>query len=344
VNENYDGSYTTFDTNVFGIYQNLFSKVGLFPTLGNHDYRTNNGAPYLDIFELPRNAWRASDYERYYSFDYGNVHFVALDSNTPLRVNDAAASNDMLDWLRNDLNQTTQPWKIVAFHHVAYSTGPHGPDSDIQTKLIPIFEQYGVDLVFSGHDHIYERSYLLQNGQVTTTAEGGVVYIISGGGSQASYSCSGSAYWLVISYCSKSYGIYSRVTVNGSTLTVAAVDENGAILDSYTILKYFDAPVTGVEISGPTGGLVGVGTPFIANASPITATSPITYVWQTTGQSSKASVGGLTGRVTFTWPQTGTQMITVTATSAAGGMVSDTHTITLVPVRDTLYLPLTVKS
>lgn len=264
---------------------------------------------------------------------------MALDSNAPLRVNDAAAGDDMFDWLRNDLNQTTQPWKIVAFHHPAYSTGLHGSDSDVQTKLIPIFELYGVDLVLNGHDHLYQRSHPLKRGQVTTTGEGGIVYIVSGAGSQASYSCSGSAYWLAISYCSKSYGIYSRLKVNGSTLIVEAVDENGTVLDTYTLKKYLDVPVTGVEISGPTGGLVGVGTPFIASASPITATLPITYFWQATGQSSKTNVGGLTSKIIFTWLQTGTQMITVTATNG-WGTAMDTYSIAVNPVAATIYLPL----
>ena len=201
-----DGSYAEFSSNVFLVYQNLFPKVALFPTLGNHDYHTDNGGPYLDIFELPQNAWRASDQERYYSFDYGNAHFIALDSNSPLQENDAVANDDMFDWLRNDLNQTTQPWKIIAFHHPAYSTGLHGSEPDVQAKLVPIFEQYGVDVVFNGHDHIYQRSHPLKNGQVTTTVEGGVVYIVSGGGAELNYFCSGSAPWVAISDCAKSYG------------------------------------------------------------------------------------------------------------------------------------------
>jgi len=341
-NAYFDGSYTNFSSNVFGVYQNLFSKVGLFPTLGNHDYHTDSGGPYLDIFELPQNAWRVSDHERYYSFDYGNVHFVALDSNDPLLVDDAAANDDMFDWLRNDLNQTTQPWKIVAFHHPAYSTGWHGSEADVQTKLVPIFEQYGVDVVFAGHDHIYQRSYPLKSGQVTTTAEGGVVYIVSGAGSQANYPCSDSAYWLATSYCATGYGIYSRITVNNDTLYAEAIDENGAILDSYTIKKYFDAPVTGVGISGPAAGLVGVGTSLIANTTPITATPPITYMWQATGQLSQTTVGYLSSNVIFTWPQTGTETITVT-TINGWGIATDTYTIAIKPVTARIYLPLLTK-
>ena len=230
-----DGTYGQFDRNVFQIYGDIFKRAAIFPTLGNHDYHKNDGAPYLDLFDLPDNAWRLDDSERYYSFDYGNVHFVGLDSNIPLRAADNAASDDMLDWLRYDLSQTTQPWKIVAFHHAAYSTGKHGSSSRVQSRLAPIFEAYGVDLVLNGHDHIYQRSKPLRGGQVTTVEEGGIVYIVSGAGNQASYAC-GEADWSAVAYCSESYGLYSRITVNGNSLLVEAIDEDGIVKDYYVMV------------------------------------------------------------------------------------------------------------
>jgi 3',5'-cyclic AMP phosphodiesterase CpdA len=228
------GRYSEFDTKVFQIYGEVFSKAAVFPTAGNHDYATSNAAPYLDLFSLPRNAWRSSDHERYYSFDYGNVHVVALDTNAPLNVNDSAATDDMLDWLRDDLSRTTQPWIVAVTHHAAYSTGSHGSDSRVQSKLVPIFEQYQVDLVLTGHDHIYQRSKPLRGGQVTTVEQGGIVYIVSGAGSAANYGC-GSAVWLAASFCAKSYGIYNRIHVNGDRLTVEAIDDAGTIRDSFTL-------------------------------------------------------------------------------------------------------------
>jgi 3',5'-cyclic AMP phosphodiesterase CpdA len=337
-----DGTYAQFDSRVFQIYQDIFSKVGLFPTLGNHDDNTNNGAPYLDIFDLPSNAWRAGDKERYYAFDYGNVHFVALDSNAPLDADDNASSDDMFDWLRQDLSQTSQPWKIVALHHPAYSTGPHGSDSRVQAKLVPIFEAYGVDIVFSGHDHIYQRSQPLRGGQGATVGQGGIVYIVSGAGSAASYGCN-NAFWTVISYCSQSYGLYARVVVNGNSLTVEAIDDTGAIRDDYAISQV-NMPVEAATIGGASTGLVQTANTVTAAVSPITATLPITYVWQATGQAPVMKVGGLANSVTFTWNETGVQTVSVTATSTAGGLVNATHIISIVPVSDRIYLPLTVKN
>jgi 3',5'-cyclic AMP phosphodiesterase CpdA len=335
-----NGDYSEFQSKVFQVYENLFSRVPIYPTLGNHDYKTNSGAPYLDFFDLPQNAWRSSDVERYYSFDYANVHFVALDSNIPLDADDSAASDDMYDWLHADLGRTTQTWKIIAFHHAPYSTGPHGTDERALSRLVPILEKYGVDLVFNGHDHIYERSQPLHSGRTTTPDLGGIVYIVSGAGSAASYSCS-SASWVAVSYCSKSYGLYARLNVNGNALTVEAVDENGQSKDTYVMNKV-DTAVTDVSISGPTTGLSGGSYPFTATAGPIKATLPLTYVWQATGQSPITNTGGLANSVTFTWSTTATHVITITTMNSLG-TISQSHHISIRPIASQVFIPILVK-
>lgn len=235
-----DGTYDQFDQKVFQVYGDIFKRSAIFPTLGNHDYHDNDGAPYLDLFDLPGNAGSPEAIERYYSFDYGDAHFVGLDSNILLNAAGSAASTDMLDWLRNDLGQTTRRWKIVAFHHPAYSTGKHGSNSRVQAGLVPILEEFGVDLVLTGHDHIYQRTHPLRAGQVTPVEKGGIVYIVSGAGHQASYTCS-QAGWSAVEYCSEAYGLYSRITVNRDSLRVEAVDEEGNIKDHYLIVKNMPA-------------------------------------------------------------------------------------------------------
>jgi 3',5'-cyclic AMP phosphodiesterase CpdA len=230
------GTYQQFDSRVFHIYRDVFSKAAIFPTIGNHDYLTDNGAPYLDLFDLPRNAWRTNDIQRYYSFDYGNVHFVVLDSKALLDADDAAASDGMFAWLCNDLSQTAQRWKIVTCHHPPYSTGSYGSNRRVQTQLVPIFETYGVDLVLSGHQHNYQRSKPLRGGQVTTVEEGGIVYIVSGAGAAAKHACD-SADWLAFSICSVSYGLSNRITVTRDRLIIETVDDGGKVRDIYTLSK-----------------------------------------------------------------------------------------------------------
>src|SRR5207249_8903828 len=128
-----------FNTNVFPVYRDIFDRAAQFSTLGNHDVKTGNGAPELDLFNLPQTALNAADQERYYSFDWGNAHFVVLDSNASLNESTSDPTS-MYAWLRNDLAQTSQTWKIVAFHHPAYSANGNTPL--VVTNLVPIFDQY----------------------------------------------------------------------------------------------------------------------------------------------------------------------------------------------------------
>ncbi len=128
----------------------------------------DDGPPYLDIFSLPSNGEAggvASGTEQYYSLDYGNVHVVSLDSQLSNR--DDSQRQAMADWLVDDLSANDRDWTIVIFHHPPYSKGENH-DSDVEDAEIdmrevftPIFDEHGVDVVYSGHSHSYERSYYL---------------------------------------------------------------------------------------------------------------------------------------------------------------------------------------
>ena len=141
----------------------------LWPTLGNHDGRsadsTTESGPYYDIFSLPRNGEAggvASGTEAYYSFDYGNMHFICLDSNET----DRSADGAMMTWLEADLAANDKEWVIAFWHHSPYSKGHYDSDElgrsiDLRQNAVPLLERYGVDLVLTGHSHSYERSYLI---------------------------------------------------------------------------------------------------------------------------------------------------------------------------------------
>jgi hypothetical protein len=133
----------------------------LWPTIGNHDFYPD----YFDIFTLPMQGEAggiASGSERYYSFDYGNIHFVCLDAAHAGRLRDDA----MCTWLRADLEANTKEWLIAFWHHPPYTHGSHNSDFEyelieMRENAVPILEEFGVDLVLCGHSHVYERSYLL---------------------------------------------------------------------------------------------------------------------------------------------------------------------------------------
>lgn len=160
-----DGTQEEYQKAVFDIYPETLATSVVWPTLGNHDAKTLLGAPYYSIFTLPKSGEAggvASGTEAYYSFDYGNIHFICLNSET---VN-ALPGGAMYNWLKADLEANTQDWTIVYFHQPPYSKGSHDSDEITELKIqimrktfTPVFDDYGVDLVFSGHSHAYERSY-----------------------------------------------------------------------------------------------------------------------------------------------------------------------------------------
>lgn len=123
----------------------LDAGVKFYASLGNHDVPAEQ-------FYKPFNM----DGHRYYTFKKGNTRFFALDSNY--------MDPDQLKWLTNELQGSTDDWKIAFFHHPLYSSAAaHGSSIELRGILEPLFEKYGVQVVFSGHDHVYER-ILPQNG------------------------------------------------------------------------------------------------------------------------------------------------------------------------------------
>lgn len=173
------GTDTEYQTGYFSMYDNIFRKMPQWSTLGNHD--ANNGTtnpttnyPYFDMFTFPTAGECGgvpSGTEHYYSFDYGNIHFICLDSQTTLANSSASAPQTV--WLKNDLASTTATWIVAFFHHPIYSKGSHDSDSESQMVTMrqvyaPILEAGGCDLIFVGHSHNYERSFLMSGHYGTT--------------------------------------------------------------------------------------------------------------------------------------------------------------------------------
>lgn len=154
-------------------YNQIFENTLIWPAPGNHDY--NNHIPfspdpaYFVIFDCPTNGECGgipSGTEKYYSVDYGNVHLISLDSYDVPR----SVTGEMAQWLQQDLAANQLPWVVVYFHHPPYTKGSHDSDNtffldgelvDMRENIMPILENFGVDLVLSGHSHSYERSYLI---------------------------------------------------------------------------------------------------------------------------------------------------------------------------------------
>jgi hypothetical protein len=226
-----DASYRGYNDWFFDIYPAWLRSAALFTAQGNHDSRPSNGngAAYLDTFTLPGNGASPAypDHaERYYSFDYGPVHFVALD--TEFAFQDLTRRAEQLSWLEADLASTTQPWKIAVYHRSPYSAGgEHGSDLAVRSAFAPLFEQYGVQLSISAHEHDYERSMPLRASSSGTA----VTYVVSGGGGAPLYPASSDT-WTAFSATRHHY---LRTDVTTCTLSLQAIGLDGAAFDSARI-------------------------------------------------------------------------------------------------------------
>lgn len=185
------GTEAEYQTQVFDYYgDEILDNMPILPSPGNHEYyglspdfetlKKSRDIPYFDIITTPtkgESGGIASNTEAYYSVDYGNVHFVSLDSygyddgKYPL----ADKRSKQYQWLERDLSANKLLWTVVFFHHPPFTKRSHDSDAErelevIREILIPVFDKYNVDVVLSGHSHVYERSFLMKghSGHSTT--------------------------------------------------------------------------------------------------------------------------------------------------------------------------------
>lgn len=269
-----EGTDDEYQKSVFDMYPEMLRKSVLWPTIGNHELGMGNyeSFAYLDIFHLPTSGQAgglASGTERYYSFDYSNIHFVCLDSQTSNRFPGGA----MQAWLEADLAATAKDWILAFWHHPPYSKGTHNSDTESQLiemreQILPILESYGVDLVLCGHSHVYERSYLLNghygysysltdsmildhrsgrslDNQAYEKPAGGLgagqgtVYVVSGNAGQRGGFRDGTHPVMYFSHA----GLGSLILdVDGQRLDCTYLTSFGSMMDSFTILKGMPSP------------------------------------------------------------------------------------------------------
>lgn len=166
---------------VFPVYQEQWAKVPSYFVPGNHDCYVERCAAYLANFAHPVDPTiPAEDRGRYYSFDFGPVHFVALDSEYSLDK-DQQLPDSMTNWLIRDLNATSKDWKIALYHKVPYNRD-RVADNRIVDNLVPVFEEFGVQVTLGGHYHDLQVYPPQKGGVPTPTSRGGVTYITTGGG------------------------------------------------------------------------------------------------------------------------------------------------------------------
>ena len=208
--------------------------IPIIPVLGNHEGMATN---YFGQFSLPGN-------EQWFSIDWGpNLHIVALNSEVSI-------TGEQLDWLKSDLAEHENClWKVVLFHNPAFSSGNHGSSASVQRYWVPIFDNYHVDLVFSGHDHDYERTYpinyTISENTPISSPENGTVYVVSGGWGAPLYGV-GSNWWTA--YSQSKYDFVVVDIFENGTLHLQAVGTDGETFDEYYIHKEVSTPIPGGEL------------------------------------------------------------------------------------------------
>ncbi len=214
-----DGTiYRQWELLFFNPTRNLMHSVPLYPVLGNHE---RHAKYYFDFFSLPGN-------EAWYSFDYGNAHFIILDSDE----DELTAGSEQIDWLIRDLENTDAEWKFISFHYPPFTAGGNYYRANrikLKNLVHPIFEKYGVDMVFGGHDHNYERSYPI----MTLTGKKPITYIVAGnGGTSMRYI--GSREWTA--YAERVFG-FTRIGIDGSKLHLQAYSIDDKVIDELILDK-----------------------------------------------------------------------------------------------------------
>lgn len=315
-----NGTNAEFDTKFFAYYQNdIMKNAVLWPVPGNHDY--NSGAstattvPYYSIFSTPTTGQAgglASGTPAYYSYDYGNVHFVAIDSyGTVGGKTFYDTTSTQAVWIKNDLAASNKSWKVAYWHHPPYTMGSHNSDFEpdlnlIRNNFIRMLERFGVDLILCGHSHLYERSKLMKghygfessfsaathnlssstakyDGSANScpyikdslTKKSGSVYVVAGSSGQL-----GSTQFQyphnAMYYSNNSIGGSLVLDVNANRFDVKWLCADGVIRDNFTLFKNVN--------------LVRTFTVTPTQTTNIAASWPGNYVWSNSATTQSISV------------------------------------------------------
>jgi predicted MPP superfamily phosphohydrolase len=182
--------------------------VTFYASLGNHDDRAQS------LYKLFNMGGRT-----YYSFKAPrqDVRFFALESDYP--------RPEQLDWIEKELQSSREDWKIPYFHHPLYSSGQrHGSHIDLRAALEPVFREYGVSVVFSGHDHFYER----------IKPQHGIVYFVVGSGGKLRRNGINRKTGLTDLGFDTDQAFFAA-EIDGDQLFFNAISRTGAVIDSGVI-------------------------------------------------------------------------------------------------------------
>ena len=274
-NAYYAGSDRQFTKGLFEIYRPILRNTPLWTALGNHDLQRADArrqqGPYFEAFSPPLQGEAGgvpSGTAAYYAFNWGNLHFISLDSATGQA--NLTREGAMYQWLERDLRHNRADWTIVFWHHPPYTKGSHDSDDpgeasllEMRERFVPLLESRGLDLHLSGHSHGYERSRLIDGHYGTSEGCGaGECFVDGGDGHPAgdgAYRKAGpgpvphaGTVYAVVGSSSKLGRFHGRhpvmahtlatlgsllVDIAGNRLDARFIDHTGEVRDHFQILK-----------------------------------------------------------------------------------------------------------
>ncbi|MCJ7841522.1 metallophosphoesterase [Lederbergia sp. NSJ-179] len=162
-----------------------------------------------------------------YSFDYGDAHFAVLNTETT-----KAGLMEQAEWLKTDVAKVKKKWMIVIYHRSPYHSNPTSGSERVKEVWTPVFDDLGIDLAISGHDHSYVRTFPLKNGVVDQT---GTTYMIAGSTGQKFYGATLQPY--MDAFFDEKTQVYTRVLINKEGIHILAKARDGRIVDQFLIEK-----------------------------------------------------------------------------------------------------------
>ncbi|MEJ2109252.1 MAG: metallophosphoesterase family protein [Acidobacteriota bacterium] len=196
--------------------------------------QTIHAAFDTEQFSLPQNG-PDSLKNQVYSFDYGPVHLIALDSQSL----EQKSSGDILalqkPWLEKDLSSSSASWKIAFFHRAPYGVKQGRDEAEIRDAFCPILEKYGVQLVFNAHDHGIKRTYPIKDGQPVDNPLKGTVYYVTGRSGAKTYEDIEPNEHSAFFYAPLDQPNYLIVEGTSEEITVKVVMLDGTVIDTFSI-------------------------------------------------------------------------------------------------------------
>ncbi|MGM0752492.1 MAG: phosphodiester glycosidase family protein [Bacillota bacterium] len=201
--------------------------TNLVAALGNHEYMGDNDASIAKaILGSPENGPDA-DKGGTYSVDYHNMHISVLGFTSDSKVLD-----QQLEWLKQDMESSDKPWKILVTHKPPYYTNPFGGNEIMKEKLPPVADELGIDIVFSGHDHAYGRTKKLKEGKED---DNGTVYVVAGTTGKKHYDAVADEKFEYVN--TENIAVYMSAKVDKDTITFTTRTSDGDVIDEFSVVN-----------------------------------------------------------------------------------------------------------